>query len=286
MEAAHYPGFYLDLHVVRCRIENSLKGGPAGPELAFFYFADGKYRDSRLNPLYKRQYQAEPGSRYLFFLTKDRGVLRSIGDVGDKYSIHVLTGAHPGGPISGADLGSRISEILLTPGDGADLGGMAGSLSRYSSVADYWGSRPHTVQMLRRLLSHPEPLRGAACGALLNNYHGQYDCLKEIAAGGGKSPEARRWIEDEMKRQAAERQLILDDLKDPARLAFADWAGDSRRRVLEELETFLFAPDAILHDRACTALKRYYPWESEPRCSGLKEYSPRQKAPPAGAAGS
>src|ERR1035438_6246337 len=47
VEASRYQGFYLDLHIVRCKLENALKGVLTEPELRFFYFADGRYPDSK-----------------------------------------------------------------------------------------------------------------------------------------------------------------------------------------------------------------------------------------------
>jgi hypothetical protein len=96
-----------------------------------------------------------------------------------------------------------------------------------------------------------------------------------MAEDASESPENRQEALRELKEQSAFRQRLLEDLKDPARLAYTDWAGDSRRRVREELETMLFGTDAILQELACTALKRYYPYDAEPRCSGTKEHSAR-----------
>jgi hypothetical protein len=76
-----------------------------------------------------------------------------------------------------------------------------------------------------------------------------------------------------MEKLNAFRPRLLDDLRDPARLWYTDAAGDSRRRVREELQTMLFSRDPILRERICTALKRYYPHEVDPRCSGAKEDS-------------
>ena len=263
----HYPNVYLDLHSVRCRIENALKGGLTEPEFRFFYFGDGNYPDSKPYPASKSRFQAKPGSRYLFFLTRENGLLRSIGDVGD-YSTLVLSGSHSDIPTKDVELGLLITELLLTPGPGADLPGMAARLSEYSWTADLWGSRPVTVRLLRSLLSGTEPLRSAACGVLQSRYRGQYDCLQTLAGDANISSELRQRLLAEEKVQNVQRQLVLEDLRDPARLAYEDWAGDSRRRLREELETLLFAPDALLHERTCVALKRYYPWDAEPMCLG------------------
>ena len=269
VEAARYQGVYLDLHAVRCRRENSLKGGLTEPELRFFYFADGRYRDSKPNQWYKRLFQAEPGSRYLFFLTRERGVLRSIGDVGD-YSILVSTGAHPGAPGRNVDIGTSISEILLTPGNSADLNLMAKKVSEYRRIADTWGSRPLTVRLLRRLTELPEPIRSQACGELVVSYRGQDDCLQAMAQDANESSENRQEALREMEKQGAFRQRLLASLNDPATLAYLDWAGDSRHRIREELETILLGTDVALRERACTALRRYYPYDAEPECSGTR----------------
>jgi hypothetical protein len=269
MEAARFPGVYLDLHAVRCKIENSLKGGLIEPEITFFYFADGKYPDAKPYQRPKRLFEANPGARYLFFLTRDRGVLRSIGDVFD-YSTRIYAGAHAERLAKDEDIGRRISEILLTPGEGANRDQLAANLSDAIEVADFWGSRPLTVQLLRHLFSLPEPLRSAACGELESRFRGQWDCLQVIAEDVTISPEQRQRVLGALKEQVVGRQLLLEDLKDPAQMAYMNWDGDSRHRVREELETLLFVADPVLRERACTALKRYYPWDAEERCSGVK----------------
>jgi hypothetical protein len=272
VEAARYGGVYLDLHVVRCKRENSLKGGLTGPELTFLYFADGRHPGFEPNPIYRRLFRAEPGRRYLFFLTRDRGVLRSIGDVG-QYSIPVSTGAHAETPVSDGDVGKRISEILLAPEAGADLGMMAQGMLDYSRIADAWGSRLLTVQLLRNLLPLAEPVRSAACSVLATNYLGQADCLQAVADDVNESPELRQEALSELKRPSVSRRELLAILEDPAHLDQLDYGGsarDSRRRLREELETLLLASDTILRDRACKALKRYCPWDAEPKCPAAK----------------
>jgi len=271
VEAARYEGVYLDLHAVRCKREISLKGGLTGPDLEFFYFADGyrEYPGSKPNPRYKRLFQANPGSRYLFFLTRDRDLLRSIGDVGE-YSIPVATGFHSGDLPKGRVVGSHISEVLLVPGNGANLGLLAKQLLDYSNIADDWGSRLLTVQLLRNLASAPEPVRSQACGVLVAKYHGQWDCLQALAGDVNEPPAVRAEASRELKEQGGVRQRLLDDLQDPARLAYMDAAGDSRRRLREELQTLLLARDAALNERACAALKRYYPYDTDPMCLTTK----------------
>lgn len=78
VEAARYQGVFLDLHMVRCKLENSLKGGLTGPELRFYYFADGKYPRSKPNPHYQRLFQAKPGIA-IFVLPDPRPWRTEIG---------------------------------------------------------------------------------------------------------------------------------------------------------------------------------------------------------------
>lgn len=264
--AARYPDVYLDLHRVRCKRENALKGDTAGPELWFFYFADGRYPDSKPNPRYKRLFEALPGFRYLFFLTRERSVLRSIGDVGD-YSILVSSGAHPQDPMTDSNVGNSIAKILLSPGRGANLDQMAKGLLAYSSVVDDWASRLVAVQLLRNLTAFPEPVGSQACGVLVAKYLAQDDCLQAILQNPSEPAGIREEATRELKQQNAFRPRLLESLRDPAALTYLDAAGDSRRRIREEFETMLYSSDAVLHKRVCAALKRYFPYDAEPGCS-------------------
>jgi len=266
IRAARYKDVYLDLHEVRCHRENSLKGGLTEQEFTFLYFAAGMYPDSAPNPRYKRFFKADPGSRYLFFLTREGGVLRSVGDVGE-YSVLIASGRHKERQIGSEEIGRRIAEILLTPADGSDLNLMATTLFNSSEVAENWGSRPIAAKLLRELLMFGEPVRSQACGLLIARFFGQYDCLQAIADDPNESDGNRREALQELRAKTAERERFLEDLKDPARLTFQDFAGDSRHRLREELETLLLNPDAIQHQRACQALKRYFPGVAEPECS-------------------
>jgi hypothetical protein len=268
VEAARYRGVFLDLHLVRCKRENSVKGGLTGSELEFYYFADGRYPDSKPNPRYKQLFEAVPGARYLFFLTRDRDVWRSIGDVGD-YSIRLATGTHPQSMGENRDLGRRLTEILLIPQPDADLNLMAGRLHEYRIVAESWSFRLFVAQLLRRLTSLPEPIRSEACGELTQYYHGQEDCLKALAEDTTETPEIRKLAADQWKRQLAERPQLLESLRDPAGLRYLTFVGDSMRSFREELQTMLLGTDTALHERVCTALRRYFPHDPDPKCSNV-----------------
>jgi hypothetical protein len=267
LQAARYAHVYLDLHMVECKRENTIKGGLTGQELRFFYFADGRYPDGDANPLYKQLFDATPGSRYLLFLKRDGDTLRSIGDVGP-YSILIAAGHHREQPMEFDEIGERIADILLTPGDGANLDLLSKILGRSSAAADFWSSRPHTVKLLRQLFPLGEPLHSQACGVLVESYSGQEDCLQTIADDPNESAANREEASKELKEKSEDRKRFLQDLKDPAALDYQRRAaGDSWHRIREELETLLFNPDPLQHERACTALKRYFPRTTEPKCA-------------------
>ena len=265
--ARRYKGVYLDLHEVRCKRENSLKGGLIEKEFTFAYFSDGRYPEAQPNPLYKRSFKADPGERYLFFLTRDGDVLRSIGDVGE-FSIPINSGRHVESRIEPGDISQLIAKILLAPGDGADLDRMAQTLPAASQAVESWGSRLIAAQLLRRLLVMGEPLRSMACGVLVERFRGQIDCLEAIADDPDEPASIRSEAAKESREKSALREQFLEGLKDPAERSFADFAGDSRHRMREELEMFLLnEKDRVQHERVCTALKRYFPWEAEPKCA-------------------
>jgi hypothetical protein len=259
VEAVRCPGVFLDLHSIKCLRENVLRGTVGGPEFTFYYFADGRYYDAVPNPLHKKLFQAEVGRRYLFFLTVEKGLLRSVGDVGD-YSIEIATGAHSAGSLRNSDLGWSVAELLLRPGDGPDLGLLAHRLFYYRLTADLWGFPLHTVQLLRDLVSLQEPVRSAACSELVLGYHGLDDCLQVIIGDSNETAEMRNQAIGLQAKAANERKGLLQELKDPARLQFPNTLDpDSRRRHRELLQSMLLSKDLLVRREACAALKRYYP---------------------------
>ena len=110
-----------------------------------------------------------------------------------------------------------------------------------------------------------------ACRTLVADHYGQEECLEAIAEDAKESPENRKVASVLLKEKNAYRPQLLAELKNPAILR-----GDSLRRAREELQTMLFSTDPLLRERVCTALTRYYPYDSEPRCSGMNQQSARR----------
>ncbi|MEO8132001.1 MAG: hypothetical protein ABI822_33205 [Bryobacteraceae bacterium] len=263
-EALRFSGVYLQQRAVHCRLENLLKGRTPGPEFSFYYFADARLPKASPNPIHRILFEAKPGRRYIFFLSQEGQVLRSIGDVGD-FTIPVFSGAHPGaadlnGNPDPAQLAGRIADILLVSGTGFDAREFARNIVYARLAADRVGSREYTAHLLRDLLSQTEPLRSAACYELVHSFYGQYQCLtnlsNDVSLDSGARERASRALEDEKRKELR----LKEQLREPATLGFGKMLRpDSRIANLEELKIMLSAPDPEIHRLVCRAIQRYFP---------------------------
>ena len=97
---------------VRVTVENVVQGAASTAQpLTFYFYSVYLYgASSEVNRLRNDR-------RYVFFLNRDKGVLRAVSDV-DRSSISVSSGKHNALPLSDKDPPSeRIAVLLLTPGD-------------------------------------------------------------------------------------------------------------------------------------------------------------------------
>ena len=268
--AARMPKVLLDLHRVKVHLETTIRSPEFGwplknlalPEVTFYYF-DQDFYSPQPNPNYKWTLEAKPRERYIFFLSVEKGVLRSIGDVGE-YSVRVLSGAHPDYKVP-SNLGIAVADILLTKDAGFDAERFAKTLDRSINLADRWGSRLHNIQLLRVLVTESEPVRSAACYELVTYYNGQYDCLYRIRDDTQEPEAVREQARSLLGKQTARDARLLEVLKDPAHLSYLPVIGmtDSRRQVLEELQSLLAATNPGVRESACGTLRRYYPHDHE-----------------------
>jgi hypothetical protein len=272
-EARRFPGVFLQLRRVRCRLENTLRGDGPRDEFSFYYFADAKLPGAIPNPVHRLLFEAMPGRRYLLFLCREQDVFRSVGDVGD-YTIPVFSGAHPlykppdDGPYS-TGLCRAIADILLTPGEGFDPNKFAQNIAYARLTSDQLGSRLYTVNLLLRILVQREPLRSAACFELAHSYYGHYSCLAELNADPTLAPGVRKHAADVLEEQLESDRALKQALHDPATLDFGKLLRpDSRQAILEELQLILADPDPEVRALACGALRRYFPYDQVHGCSG------------------
>jgi hypothetical protein len=271
IEARRVPGVFLQLRRIGCHLENVLRGPGPGDSFASYYFADAKLAGGIPNPIHRLLFDARRGRRYILFLSRERGVLRSIGDVGS-YTVPVLSGAHPSyvptpdDPFS-TGLRRAIADILLTPGQGFEPSEFSQDIAYARLIADQLGSRPYTVQLLSNLLTQMGPIRVAACFELAHSYYGHYGCLAELKEDSTLAPEIRRHAAEVLEEQIRSDGVLKRTLLDPATLDFGKMLRpDSRRANMEELQLILADPDPEVRKLACTALKRYFPYEQASEC--------------------
>ena len=177
-EASRVRNYRVQLRKVVARVDEELRRDlgdyprPAGGNVEFYYYAATK--PLAYQPFHKFFYQAEPGGRYLFFLMRHGDLRRSVGDVGT-YSIAVFSG-RPRPPSDGhQSYGARISEILLSIGEGFDEEHFAADLWRSRGIADRVGSHNATIRLLKELLKGPPSVQSAACRELTRGPK-HYDC--------------------------------------------------------------------------------------------------------------
>jgi hypothetical protein len=273
--SARIPAVALDLHLVRCRLENSLRTTQTiSNAFDFYYF--GMHSRSDWNPRYKTLFQALPGKRYIFFLSAEGNVLRSVGDVGE-YSILISSGSHPGysppterersgNTLPGPEgLGRSIADILLREGGQVDVSAFSSSLFGSAIICNHWGSRYYDSQLLRALTNKPEPIRRAPCRVLTELFNSQYDCLFEIKNDANESAELRDWATRALENAARQDNELIRQLEDPASIESLNIDfPDSRNHIFEELQTLLRSPNEIIRTRACIALNRYFPHQAVP----------------------
>jgi hypothetical protein len=271
------PDMRVQPHKVVCQVEEVIrldnKPLPAG-ELDFLFFATEL---NAYNPFHKVPFQAVPGRRYLFALIRQGSGLRSIGDVGD-YSVGVYSGFHPPttrvngkslSESSQAEIGNRISQILLQRGDGLDPAEFSLNLAKYILIAEALSSHLQTYNLLHTLLrdSHEPSVQASACFELNRYFPGQYECLERLQYEERQDTQARLKARERLEEARRVDEELLKSLRDPAWLGTSNLLKpDSREQNYEQLQILLGHPKALFRNLACAALQRYYPHRPASAC--------------------
>lgn len=133
---------HLQLHRVDLNVEQYLEGArPAKILQVFYYDIADAYDGNRLiaswyGSLSKRQY------RRIYFIRNDFGKLRLACDVVDNCTIPVFSGlSEPVNP--GDSIDEKIADVLLTPGQGVDVGPFTDELGRNLHRVDkrFWRAK-------------------------------------------------------------------------------------------------------------------------------------------------
>ena len=262
--ARRQPQLLVQLTEVGIHIENILRGKIEPADTHFYFFGVSDQNSGYSGP---PRYRVAVGERRIFFLTRDGGQLRSMGDVLD-YTLLVTTGPHPELRLADKQpLGDLISEVLLSPNPGYDSVALQHALRQYCSVSDHFNSRCKTVFLLRKLMDFGDPdLRVAACLYLAENYAGQYSCLLELRSNPGLSPEIRARVDQDWTARRRGNAALKSALKHFPLQAFASIPfPDSMYAIRDELRLLLDDPDPEIRAISCRVLKQHYP-EPESRC--------------------
>jgi len=136
-------GGFLDYVHVPVRVEVSVRGGASG-SVGFGAYCYSMENDRQLGVL---NFQPKTGERRIFFLRRENGELRSVGDVLD-YSLLVYSGSHRAGFCSGMGEGRCLTELLLRPQQDASRAGFVRNLMSHSTYAMGLLSSPEDVKSL------------------------------------------------------------------------------------------------------------------------------------------
>ncbi|MFN7999415.1 MAG: hypothetical protein U0Q18_37705 [Bryobacteraceae bacterium] len=261
-EARRFPGVGLELRKASVQVEAVLSGDRIPDAISIYYFTQSQSLDFEPNPLYKILFKAQPGRRYLFFLTRERGEFRSIGDVGE-YTIEVFAGTPtPALLQKQPSVGRKIAHVLLTPGEDVDLDRLAYNLVDAYRYAALFTRRTTVLTYLEALQGKSPHLDRAVCDELVRVYYGKSQCLERISSDPRQPPNLRQRA---AQRLVDERQEDIDLL---ARLKqgymFADtfngimWP-DSYAANRIELQLLADHPDAAVRSEASRLLQQFYP---------------------------
>ena len=270
--ARRSPQILLQLTKVRAHVENVLRGGIVDRDVQFYYFGYANENHGYRGP---PRFHVSPGERRVFFLTRELGHLRSVGDVVD-YTLFVASGSHAQfKQMPESSIGYSIASVMLSLGERYSSSEMGASLPLTCPVSDHLTSRKNTVDLLKLLMQSPDKdLATSACLYLAANYGGQHRCLAEVLASSATDSIVRSQAERIAKDCWRRTEYLRRSLQRFPLQAFSDIpVPDSLQAIREELELLLDDPDEQIRGLACDALRRSYP---EPEAACAQQVSARR----------
>jgi hypothetical protein len=250
---------------VEAEAETVLQGDLAKGPVCFYFFANVP-SDNGYNTYLS---WLEPNLRYVLFLRKDGGGLRTMADVAG-LNIRVRSGHHGEIPLlqgrpATHDPGASIAYVALTPSTDYEDGFAKNIEYALGKVRDFAG-RAELFRLLRKLLAQPDlAIQGYACLSLVRNYGYLDPCLPGLV--DSQVPEIRQQARLEMRGPASANRAILQTLKDdPLSLCGSGRAED----VAASLEVFTFDSDARVREQACGALHRFFASRQFQNCLSVR----------------
>ena len=157
----HDPDYPMQLHRVKVRIENVLKGPAGEPTISVYYFAFAGGLDGPRPLGFGRQ-----PSRRILWLRGDGGSFRMACDGWDRCTEFVKSGAHPHYRANPQQpLNRALTDILLTRGEG-EINDLQFASQIQWGVPDQ-GIQDYVIEKLRNLaLTEVSEIKRSACQTL------------------------------------------------------------------------------------------------------------------------
>jgi hypothetical protein len=137
---------------IEIELEEVIRGNVPDDPLVFYYFTYSADNDRDLGV---PRYIPEPGQRRIYFLMRDAGVYRSVGDVTD-FTLKMPSGIHRRDFCRGKEPGACMAEMLLTPGEGFEVEAFVARLTVDAYAASILGSPAQVRGLLDRLRTMPD----------------------------------------------------------------------------------------------------------------------------------
>lgn len=255
--------FKARLQKLTVHVENTLRGIIApGKEIVFYRY--DCYEDCRL--VAYRSF-APVGSRRIFFLRSDGGVLRSAVDIAES-EIPVYSGQHSNDAHAPAQLEQQIAHLLLTPGSNFHADVFARGLFDTRYVSEVLIGHSGTLELVKPLLENrAQSIRIQACLVLAEFQFDYNGCLKKIISDPA-TPEARlRAVKGLQGIEESQRQLksyFLSD--DPTRWLRSTASSESPADILDLLKILAQNIDTAVQQKACDLILKSFPNEYRRNC--------------------
>ncbi len=147
--AARSPGVELQLTELNVIVENVLRGPVTGSVATFYMYLLSQVGGEEFPRGFK--YYPQLGERRAYFLKRDNGVLRSIGDVMESYTIPIFSGSHEHSRMPpGISVRRAISVMLLSEGVEVPCE-FAENLQNSYEIAAQLTSREYAITLVRDL---------------------------------------------------------------------------------------------------------------------------------------
>lgn len=144
----------VQLTRIKIKVEEAIKGDVPGGILELYYFVYAPQASEM--DLGVPRYIPTVGQRRIYFLKRDNGRYRSVGDVLD-YTVRVSSGKHPEDFCSNETPGCCIAELLLIPQEGIDPGWFVVDMVSAQYIAEVLCSHRKSQELLRNLVHHTDP---------------------------------------------------------------------------------------------------------------------------------